>query len=44
MDDKPLPIQHSSVAIFTFPTGALTDIKISFSLAILVGLVHQVDG
>ena len=33
---KPRPIQHSQFAIFKAPIGARTDIKISFSRAILM--------
>ena len=34
---SPLPMQHSDGAIFVGPTGALTEINISFFFAIFLG-------
>ena len=39
---NPRPIQHSQFAIFNAPIGARTEIKISFSRAILVGSEHHI--
>ena len=40
---KPRPIAHSWLAILTSPTGALTEISISFSKAILEGSLHHTE-